>query len=188
MSLADVLDDIASGLKDLEAALKWSVVAGGQFNMDELRRHSARMPAAFVACVALEKAVKYEGWVQVIGRFVVVLAVAARPEGQPEAQDRPRASARIAGRLVYKLVASGPKWGNDEVQAAPQQVEARNLYSKKADENNVALWAITWDQTLALKQDPPTGELDDFLELHADYQLVESTPPLDATDDIKPNG
>lgn len=192
MSLDTILTSIATGLAALETALKLSEVVGGQLDFTEMRRRSVRFPGAFVACAALDDVQKFDGVVRCVGRFVVVLVVDGRREDQLEAQDRARASARIAGRVVFKLAASAKNWGNDEVLAAPERVQARNLYSKTADSSNAALWAVTWDQQLLLKQDPPAGELDDFNELAADYQLVQdgepTNPEIDAQDVIKPNG
>lgn len=192
MSLDTILTSIAAGLATLEPALKISEVVGGQLDFAEMRRRSVRFPGAFLACAALDDVQKFDGIVRCTGRFVVVLAVDGRREDQLEAQDRARASARLAGRVVFALAGKAGVWGDDEVQAAPERVQARNLYSKTADSNNTALWAVTWEQLLVLKQDPPAGELDDFLELAADYQLVEdgepTNPEIDAQDVIKPNG
>lgn len=190
MSLDTIMNSIATGLATLETALKLSEVVGGQLDFTEMRRRSVRFPGAFVACAALDDVQKFDGVVRCVGRFVVVLVVDGRREDQLEAQDRARASARLAGRVVFKLAASVKNWGNAEVLAAPERVQARNLYSKTADSSNAALWAVTWDQQLLLKQDPPAGELDDFNELAADYQLVKAGEPtkIDAQDVIKPNG
>lgn len=192
MSLDKILDSIAAQLLVLEPALKTSKVAGGQFNLEEMRRHSVQLPGAFVTCVETIDAEKYEALVKTRGRFAVVLVERARPEGQPDPQDRPRNIARLAGRVVHKVTTKAKNWGNNEVLASPERVSSKNLYSKAADTNGIALWAITWDQMLLLKEDPPPGALDDFLELEADYQLVQdgdpTNPEIDATDIIKPNG
>lgn len=46
------------------------------------------------------------------------------------------------------------------------------------------MWAITWEQQLALTADPEPVPLDHFLLLHVDYQITPSNPEIDAQDDV----
>lgn len=192
MSLAEVLDSIATQLKVLVPVLRLSEVVGGEFNPEELRRQSVKLPGAFVTCSKTEPGEVYGNKVKIPARFLVVLAVAFKMDGQPASQGRERLIARLATRVIHKVMTAAKKWDNDEVLSAPERVASKNLYSRTVDSNGVALWAVWWDQQLLLNEDPPPGALDDFLSLKADYQLVESgqptNPQIDATDIIKPNG
>lgn len=183
MSLDAILDDMASGLKTGLPELATAELAGGRFDLAEIRRRSVGLPAAFVACTATRDGSMQYNKFRCRGFFLVVLAVQSRVEGQPVKQDRSHAIVRLLSRAL-KVIASAKTWGNDEVESIPEKVASLNPYSTSADKNNLALWGITWEQDLALVGDPPPAELPPLTSIHVDYQMVESTNPKDAEDDV----
>lgn len=183
MSLDVILDDIAAVLATELPELKTSELAGGRFDLAELQRRSKALPAAFVACTATRDGYKQYGKLHCKGFFLVVLAVQSRAEGQPVAQDRARGIARLLTRAMNKI-AGAKDWGNDEVSGIPEKVASMNPYSTAADKNNLALWGITWEQDLELTAEELPVVLPDLIEIHADWQMTESTNDIDAEDDI----
>lgn len=183
MSLADVLQDIAATLKVQLEELKTSELAGGRFDIEELRRRSQALPAAFVACTGTRDGRLAYGKLECRGLFVVVLAAVSGVEGKPTPQNRAAAITRLLTRAMYKI-AGAEDWGNSEVAGNPEKVASANPYSVAADKNGVALWGITWEQDLELTADTEPAELPDLIEIHADWQMVESTNEKDAEDDV----
>lgn len=187
MSLDTILDDMASVLQTKLPELTRASLFGGRMDIEEMRRHSKGLPAAFVACTATRDGSMQYGKFACRGLFVVIIAVRSRPEGQAVPQDRAHNIVRLLSRAL-KAVASAKNWGNAEVTSVPAKVASTNPYSTKADENGLALWAITWEQDLELIGDPAPAELPDLTEIHADWKMAESTQPEDAEDDIDTDG
>lgn len=184
MSLDTILDTMASVLKVQLPELVLSEMFAGSFDVDEMRRHSKTLPAAFVAWAGLRDGTWHLGKFVCRGLFVVRIAVKSRAEGQPVTQDRAHAIARLLSRAIV-VVAAAENWGDDEVVSNPLRVAAINPYSKAADSIGLALAAITWEQELELDGVPPAVELPPLTSIFADFKMAESTNPIDAQDDIK---
>lgn len=186
MSLDAIMDSIKAGLVAGLPELKSCDVVGGNFSLAEKTRRSAHLPAAFVFCAGTEGGVLSNNKAKMKALFAVVLVESARVEGQPTLQDRARRVARLAGRAL-KVIISAKVWGNNDVEGPPVNIDSRNRYTTEADKHDVALWAITWKQDIALTDDPPAEELDDLLKIHAEYTLEDGSVPEtpDAIDDIE---
>jgi hypothetical protein len=186
VSLDGILDSIRTTLATALTELKTVQVVGGNFTLSEKARRSATLPAAFVLCNGTEDGAVQNNKAKMKALFVVVLAVAARAEGQATPQDRAHAIARLVGRAL-KVVINAKVWGNDEVEGPPTNVDSRNRYTTDADNAGVALWAISWQQAIALTDDPPPADLDDLHTVHAEYVLEDGSVPdvPDAIDDIE---
>jgi hypothetical protein len=58
-----------------------------------------------------------------------------------------------------------------------------NTKLKAADEQNLALWGITWEQDLELVQTDEPADLGPLLAIHTDWQMAESSNDVDAEDE-----
>lgn len=187
MSLDTILDSIAGELKAELSELKTSELVGGRVDIEEMRRRSTQLPAAFVCCTATRKGTAQYGKFHCRGFFLVVLVVQSRAEGQPVKQDRAHAIARMVSRAL-KVIGEAGDWGDNEVVSNPEDISSMNPYSKAADVHGIALWGITWEQDLELKGDPPPADLPDLTSIHTDWKMEESAQPEDAEDDIDTDG
>ena len=186
MSLDKIVDDMAAVIGSSLAEIKMSLLVGGRITIEEIRRREVKLPAAFTTCLGTRDGRLVGGKFRTRGLFIVVLAVESRAEVQLLKQDRARGINRLAGRALTTIAKAGA-WGNAEVEGPPQNIASTNPYTGKADANNVALWGITWEQDLALAEEPGPALLDDFLTMPTDYQAaVDTGPPIDASDLIKP--
>lgn len=184
MSLDTVLDSIVAGLKAALPApeLLTCELAGGRIDLAEMRRRSTSLPGAFVTHTGTRDGVVMYDKLYCRGFFLVVVAVVSRREGQPVAQDRAHAIARLNTR-VQRAIGKAGNWGNPEVTSAPEKIASLNPYSTTADANNLALWGITWEQDLELVDDGEPAELGPLESIHTDWQAAESTQPKDAEDE-----
>lgn len=187
MSIDKIVDDIAAHLKAELTELKTSELAGGKIDLVEMRRRAVHLPAAFVACVRTRGGSSKYGKFSTRGIFLVVLVVESGPGGQATPQDHAHAVLQLLTRAL-KVIGDAKTWGNDEVVSTPDKIDSDNPYNKKADENGVALWVITWEQDLELVEQPPPADLPDLTSIHTDWKMVESTRPEDAEDDIDTDG
>lgn len=186
MSIDKIVDDIAAHLKAELTELKTSELAGGKIDLVEMRRRAVHLPAAFVACVRTRGGSSKYGKFSTRGIFLVVLVVESGPGGQATPQDHAHAVLQLLTRAL-KVIGDAKTWGNDEVVSTPDKIDSDNPYNKKADENGVALWVITWEQDLELAADPAPDELDDLEKILATWELQDgTTPATDATDEITP--
>jgi hypothetical protein len=185
MSLDTILGSIRAGLAAALPELKTVEVSGGNITLAEKGRRSRPLPAAWVFCAGSDDGTLQGNKVRTRATFVVILAVQARVEGQPQKQERQHQIARLAGRALQAVIKAGV-WGDPEVESAPRNVDSRNKYTTDADKNDLALWAISWEQNIALADDPPPAELPDLLHIHAEWELQDgTTPAVDAVDDIE---
>ncbi|MCY1003997.1 hypothetical protein OV079_23775 [Nannocystis pusilla] len=185
MSLDTILESIKAKLEQALPELKTVEIAGGRIDLADKRRRARPLPAAFIFCGGTDNGIEQGGKAKSVGLFGVVLAVQERAAGQPTPGDRPRQIARIAGRAL-KVIIKAKVWDNPELEKPPTDVRSRNKYATDADNHDLALWAITWAQELALTSDDPPVELDDFTTLHATWELQDgSTPAVDAVDHIE---
>lgn len=147
---------------------------GGRFTLEELKQYALQGPAVLVAVLAVGPVEIASQGVEAtlsLGAFVVV---GDKPQ-------LPRDTGALA--LTSALVAALP--GNDFGVAVDgaRKVRGDNLYNSALDRQGVALWAVTWQQEVALAQvDPDT--LDDFLRCHVDYDINQdgTTDVADAID------
>lgn len=141
----------------------------GEFGESELKSYLVKAPCVILAPVGMPKAsVAGPNVMAEIGYAAFVLT-RSRPE-----MDRGEAALMITetilGFLPYEPFGLARK---------PSDVEAANLYSGKIDNAGMALWAVRWRQVieLAAKDDCRYQELDDFLRLHATYQVEHPDDP-----------
>lgn len=176
MTLLEQREAIVAALKAALPQIGLNIRShGGRFTPEEIRRYAVNTPALLVACLGLASITDNDDGtvtaVPVWGVFVV-------------ATDKPQLP-RDAGALVLVSAATpviaGNRWGLDSADY-PDQLRGDNLYSGTIDGAGVALWAISWRQSITLAEFDPSA-LEDFLRCHVEYDLV-PTGTIDATDDI----
>lgn len=186
MSLDTVVAAMAAKIKTDLPELKTGEAVGGVFDLAEMRRHSTTMPAVYVCCTGTQKGRQQSGKFHCRGLFLAVLAIDSRAVGQQTPPDRASAVLRLAGRALHKIAGAG-NWAQAEVAGIPEDVASRNPYNAAIDANNLALWAVTWEQQLELVLGQPL-ELDPLTSINATYQMTESTNDVDAEDEIDTDG
>ena len=174
MSLLDVRTAIVTGLK---AALPAGVyVEGHRGRFDsatEIQRFAVKAPAVLVACVGVPVQEPGAGLLILPARWVVFVITRDQP-------GTPRDAGALALVEAILLTVSGNIWGRTDV-AEPVQLDARNLYSGAIDKLGIALWGITFDQTVT---DPvtDTATLHAFATFHQDIDMAPADGQIDITE------
>lgn len=139
---------------------------GSNFDFHELKEYAKKAPAVFVAIERLM--VEQQGGLPVA--FVGVTAVVLAKDAAGIKRD---AKALIIVQALLNELARFPNqfWGLSFV-SVPQRVGAENLYSRRLDDEGVALWAVAWSQDVQLDDLPAGDGLDDFALLSAKWDLA----------------
>lgn len=141
---------------------------GGRFDEKELRRVSAKAPAAFVAVLGFNDLKESGGAYEAIvswGIFVV-------------AKDTPKAPRDLVALSIVDVLARHvPEntWDMDTVLGKPVGVRADNLFAASIDKIGVAMWAITWRQHMQLGQSS-TAAFDIFETFDAKFPVGTDAP------------
>ncbi|NDV20922.1 hypothetical protein GO013_16040 [Pseudodesulfovibrio sp. JC047] len=145
---------------------------GGRFDEKELRRISAKAPAAFVAMLGFSDLKASGGDYEAVvswGIFVV-------------AKDIPKVSRDLVALSVVDVLArhvAGNTWGMDDVLGVPVGVRADNLFAASIDKIGVAMWAVTWRQHMRIGQAMPDdvlATLDLFSTFDAKFPVGADVP------------
>lgn len=133
-------------------ALKSCAPHGGRFDLQELQRWSMQAPAVAVSAVQIP-GVANDETNQVRVRWVAYLIVKDAPGVTRDvvALDYTEALLRLA---------RGNTWGLDNLQR-PESLAADNLYNGQSDRKGMALWAVSWQQSVNLRH-ADISQLADF--------------------------
>lgn len=171
-TLNQIQDAIVSTIKSGLTDLKTVEPHGGRFDAGEIKRVSARAPAAFVSILNTRQAGRSDSDVVTIGLFVSAKDLPGNHRGAQ------------AGALVSALLAlvKNNRWGLDDAEGIPQGVNSRNLYGTNVDRQGIALWAITWQQQFEIGDEPDLEELNSFITYHGaiDVDPLQDGEPLAA--------
>lgn len=143
MRLNDALRAISARLKATFPGIRECAPHPGRFDEAELKRVATRAPALFVSCLGC-LTVTNPGTEQAdaslaLAVYIVTQSVPGLPRD---------AGARNLAEALVTLVPL-ERWGLSGCGEA-QAVRATNLYSGDVDKLGVALWAVSWQQTLRL--------------------------------------
>ena len=136
-------------------------VYGGRFDDAELERVSLKAPAARAGCLAIASAQDDGGAVLFDFRLAAIVIGRRDSRGEHAGGQAARLAARLAFELAREQV--GPDgselwplacFSAEEIRAGrggrdlgePREVRAANHYSRKLDQEGIALWAVTWTQ------------------------------------------
>lgn len=167
MSLHGLRDAVVATLKTALPALPSIEAHAGRFTPEEVKRAGAQTPALRVVVVdvpQIEASNVGTADVDVLmGVYVVTRDTPASP----------RDKAALATVTALTTIVPENRWGLDYAER-PEGMRADNLYSGDVDKLGLALWAMTWLQTIRVKFGPSAGVLDDLKTFVTDYHL----PPL----------
>lgn len=178
MSLLDlrtaIVDEVRSGLADL--IRDNCLPHGGRFDKGEIRRLALKSPAVLIACLGLVNAESDgAGAVNATAAWGAFVVTTDKPQ-------LPRDAGALVIVSALTRVVTDNRWGREDT-GYPGKLRGDNLYSGQADGAGVALWAVTWQQTITLGAlDEST--LDLFATFHADWDLAPADGAIDARDHV----
>ena len=176
-SLLTLRTAVVAGIKTLLPAVKTVLEYDGQFDNEELARHSIAAPAVLVAIAGVPK-------VEIAsdGSLCTVRMVAFVLTRETPAVKRGAAALAIVNTLLHGI--QEQQWGLGDVNT-PKGVRGESLYDRQIDQKGTALWGVAWEQNLTLGTvDPATLAV--FATFNADYDLAPVDGVIAATD--KPTG
>lgn len=147
MTLNDLLMSICSQIKTWLPDLKTCEPHGGRFDKNEIKRVSGRAPAVYVAVLATGRPEPVGTGEQDVPVTFAAYAVAI---------DKPKLSKAVAALNITELLVTriyAQQWGRPEHVFGAGPASSRNLYSGVIATKGVALWAVTWRQTVRVGDD-----------------------------------
>ncbi len=146
---------------------------GGRFDLNELKRVSAKAPAVYVATLGFSNLKESSGTYEATvawGAFIVA-------KDQPKKVKRDQVALSIVDML--SLIIPGNNWDLEETLGSPERIQSDNLFSALVDKAGVAMWAITWRQHMQLGQAMTEDELatlDLFKTFDAKFPIADKAP------------
>ena len=143
-----LLDAVAADLRAQLPALKTCEAHDGSWDPAEVKRWAVQTPAMLIAWLGtIRTDTPGASWTdceQQLGAFVVTR------DGRESGGLRRRGEA--VRNLVDWLLLYVPRarWGLAGLGAA-EELRARNLYSSMIDKTGIAMWLVSWQQTLRLE-------------------------------------
>lgn len=154
-------DAIVSAIKTALPDLYTCEAHGGRFDLNELNRWSKQAPAVLVAAVSVPSIADGPTHIAEV-RWVAYLVT----------RDTPQATRDIAAldysEALMRLVRKNT-WQLDNTHN-PTRVAAENLYSGQLDRHGIALWAVSWQQGISLRN-TDIAELADFTLYTATHEV-----------------
>lgn len=146
----------------------------GRFdNAAEIQRFATRAPAVLVACVRSQFHDASVGMPMIEAAWAVFVITRDQPQ-----------LARDAGALglveAVQLCISGNTWSRDDT-SAPTGIDARNLYSGSIDKLGIALWGISFEQTV-MNPAIDSSTLGLFETFHQDIDMAPADGQIDITE------
>lgn len=146
-STQGLLEAIAGDLRTRLPALKTCGVHDGRFQAAELRRWSLAAPAVLVAWLGTAKAetpgVRWTDCDQQLAAFVVTRDAPGLGRGE--------AARNLADWLLLYVPRAHWGFSSGAGIGAAEDLRAANLYSSEVDQSNLAMWMVSWRQTLRLE-------------------------------------
>lgn len=176
MSILELRDEITAGILAEIPTLGSCQTFGGRLAQGDIKRFALKSPAVLVACLGITSIQDDGGGaiesVCTWGAFVVTT----------DKPQLPRDTGALA--IVESLATLIPNnYWDDNASGIPERIKGDNLYNGSIDGAGVALWVVTWQQK-ATMGGLDMADLDDFLLLHADYDLAPPDGAIEVSDDI----
>jgi len=161
--LATTRNQIADFIKAQLPSLKTCEPHGGRFDLEELRRWGKKAPAVLVAMTDASEAQLAQG-VETTATYVIFVITR-----DTVAALRDVAAINLVQGILTML--PGQVWPPAEEEAEnpfvaePERVSAQNFFSTALDAEGVAMWAISFRQTVSLGDAAGSdlSALDDFI-------------------------
>lgn len=146
MRLNDMINAICTELKSCFPSLTACEPHGGPIDAQELDRIAASAPAIYVAALATEKGREVgSGEVDTPVSLTAYVVTADSPS-----LSRADAALNLMEGLLARI--AGATWGCDGVQGV-DSATAENLFTADLDLKGLAMWAVSWKQTVRLGDD-----------------------------------
>jgi hypothetical protein len=176
VSILELRDEITAGILAGIPTLGSCQTFGGRLAQGDIKRFAMKSPAVLVACLGIPS-IQDDGGGEIDavctwGAFVVTTD---RPQ-------LPRDTGALAIVAALATLIPNNYW-DGKATGIPEKIKGDNLYNGSIDGAGVALWVVTWQQKTTLGG-LDMGDLDDFLLLHADYDLAPPDGVIEALDDI----
>ncbi len=139
---------------------------GGEFNFEELKQYAKQTPHAVLSMLRVNHS-NQAGTVMAEVLFVITVLT----EDKPKPETRDKQVIDWVDALLRVIGMNGQRWGFDAFTTAPKDIAARNLFSRKIDAQNIAMWGIAWKQQVQLV-DTADGPGVPLLRIHADWDLA----------------
>lgn len=150
-----VRDRIVAELARRMTAVRSVEAHGGTFDLDEVKRFALAAPAVRVAMLGLGRVSRY-GTGELLAPVNFAAVCVARDEAKAGVGVIPKDIGCAAIAAQAALIVDGNRWGWSAepgapgMVGAPDDLQAENLYSGQIDKTGVALWQVTWTQTIRL--------------------------------------
>jgi phage gp37-like protein len=166
---------VVAGIKTLLPAVKTVKEYDGQFDGEELARHSLAAPAVLVAIAGVPQAeLSSDGTLCTVRLVAFVLT--------RETAGISRGAAALANVNTLLHGVQEQTWGLSGVDT-PKAVRGDSLYDRKIDQTGTALWGVAWEQNVTLGAVDP-AVLDVFKTFAAGYDLAPEDGAIAATDKL----
>ncbi|MDO6747211.1 phage protein Gp37 [Gilvimarinus sp. 1_MG-2023] len=141
----DFLADVTAELKNQLAELATDVETHpGRFTEDEIR-HIARAPRAVRVAVEDILETKINAMGKRKQHTVAVFAVVICSDQY--GADRAQSAIDVVEKLISVIYRN--RWNSDDYQAVlDNSISAQNIYSGETERSGIAMWAVTWNQTI----------------------------------------
>jgi hypothetical protein len=137
------LNAVKDRLNTVLPALKSCDVHDGRFDVSELKRIATQAPAVFVAVLKVPKTTT-NGQDQLEADLSLVVYIITKSAHK---LDKGEAARNLAEFIMQQV--KSERW-DGQAQNRATQIAGDNLYSGIVDKMNIALWAVTWKQTIVL--------------------------------------
>jgi len=145
----------------------------GRFDEAELKRLATKCPAVYLAILGLSKVVDNSSFGVVATAQFGAFVITKDQPGYP----RDESSLTLVSALTAHI--PGNDWGLDEVTDGAIGITGRNLYGAQIERYKVAMWAVTWQQSIQLGSVIGAGEFDGLLNFEAmmgEHAISEDSP------------
>ncbi|MCG8637057.1 MAG: DUF1834 family protein [Desulfobacterales bacterium] len=147
MTFKDLTDAICGQIKKWMPELKTCESHGGRIDKDEIKRMSGKAPAVYVAVMATGKPKEVGNGEQDVPLTLVAYVVAT----DKRRLSRADAALNMTQTLIERIYCQ--KWGFEDKVHSAGTASSKNLYSGKIATKGIALWVVTWQQTVRLGED-----------------------------------
>ena len=154
-------DAIVSAIKPALPDLYTCEAHGGRFDLNELNRWCKQAPAVLAAAVSVPSIEDGPTRIAEV-RWVAYLVT------RDTAQSTRDVAALDYSEALMRLVRKNT-WQLDNTHN-PTRVAAENLYSGQLDRHGIALWAVSWQQGISLRN-TDIAELADFTLYTATHEV-----------------
>lgn len=159
MNLEQFNDAVLADLKEIPHVATCERYAG-QFDASEVKRVSFTAPALFFACLGGEETDLDPMTGQTLLKVRCIVFVVAK---NARGRDTRKSQALSLAEAVL-LRARKQRWNTTYAEPVEKR-RLENLYSPATDKTGMALWSVTWEQTLCLgentwaEEDPEIDEI-----------------------------